>query len=168
MDEASGEYPEFELFVRGGTEYFIEGERRLVEQGSHSVAKLRALLSGEARNRFGVPYRNIGQSITCALETIRRLGPIAKDLEPFVLHELRDRRHTAAMALGALGKLSDASVSALSEAMESNDPDLSMESAVALATCGAADYPESLGVRRRLAGTRAGDYIERAIAKNQR
>jgi uncharacterized protein YukE len=145
-------YPEFELFLKPSPE-FLDGERQLVEAGRNSIAKLSAFFTGEAKNEFGVEYRKLGQAMTCALETARRLGPIAKPLESHLRQQLAAGNHTAAMALGALGTLEEASVKALASAMGVAHPqqmDLAAESAVALLRCGKSTHPAFIAAHARL------------------
>ncbi len=63
---------------------------------------LQSILDGTAKNEFGVPYRDMGMPIDCALVTIKLLGVVAKPLEPLVRRELDAGHHYAADALTAI------------------------------------------------------------------
>ncbi|MDB6010392.1 MAG: hypothetical protein JWL65_2642 [Gammaproteobacteria bacterium] len=124
----------------------LEGELQLLSGGADSLPALESLLKGEAKNRFGVPYVQLGLPLQCALEVARRLGPIAKPLEPHLREQLRRGNYTAAMALRSLGSLGQDSISQLAVSLESGGLDLAMESAMALLACGEADHPTVLEV----------------------
>jgi hypothetical protein len=76
---------------------------------------------------------------------VRRLGPIAKPLEPHLREQLRRGNPTAAMALGSLGTLEQDSITQLAVSLEAG-PDLAMESAMALLVCGEGDHPTVLKI----------------------
>lgn len=156
-------YPEFELFLKPSPT-FLDGERQLVEAGEASIVRLSAFFSGEARNQFGIEYRALGQAMTCALETSKRLGALAKPLEPYLREQLIAGNHTAAMALGALGTLEEATVEALTASMEAyqNHIDLAAEAANALLACGKASHPAFIAAKSRLPES---SFIVRLINK---
>jgi len=133
-------YTEFELFLQPSPS-FLEGEQKLVEGGPASVGKLTDFFTGEAKNEFGVEYRKLGQAMICALETAKRLGSVAKSLEPYLREQVLAGKHTAAMALAALGTLEEASVQVLATAMGAPNLDLAAESAAALLACGQSSHP---------------------------
>jgi hypothetical protein len=108
--------------------------------GERALPVLDALFSGEAKNRFGVPYARLELgAISCGLVTATILGPIAKRLEHHLVHLLlHGHGQYAATALGSLGSLDEASIAALAAQLD-GDPLIAFESAVALIACGAAD-----------------------------
>jgi hypothetical protein len=63
---------------------------------------LQAILSGELKNEFGVPYRNLGAPLDCALIVIKLIGPLALALKAFVEIEARIGHPYAAEALSVL------------------------------------------------------------------
>jgi hypothetical protein len=132
----------FEEFLSPST--MIEAEQELLALGDQAVPVLESLLTGDAKNRFGVPYRTLGLPLRCTLEVARRLGPVAKPLERYLRDELKSGDPVAAMALGSLGKLEEASVVELAAVLHDENWDLSLESALALVRCGAADHPAVL------------------------
>ncbi len=77
----------------------------LVTQGAAALPILQSLLSGEATNSWGVPYRKLGVPVDCALVAIQRLGPIALPLEAYVKHEIENGHSYAADALTAIHAL---------------------------------------------------------------
>jgi hypothetical protein len=129
----------FEKFLSPST--MMEAEQQLLALGDQALPILESLLTGDAKNRFGVPYRSLGLPLRCTLEVARRLGPVAKPLERYLRDELKRGDHVAALALGSLGHLEDASVVALATVLEDKSWDLSLESALALVRCGAAQHP---------------------------
>ena len=126
----------------------LEAELQLVNGGADSLPALESLLKGEAKNRFGVPYAQLGLPLQCALEVARRLGSVAKPLEPYLLEQLRRGELTAAGALGSLGTLEQASITQLAVSLEGRS-DLAMESAMALLACGESSHPAVLEVTAR-------------------
>lgn len=130
------------LFNRFGSPgSMIEAEQELLALGEAAVPILTTLFSGEARNEFGVPYRELDLPLRCAIEVAKRLGRIAKPLEPYLRDELKRGDHSAAMALSALGDLEQETVNALAASLH-GDFDLSHESAYALVCCGEAENSE--------------------------
>jgi len=127
----------------------LEGEHQLLSVGADSLSALESLLRGEAKNRLGVPYIQLGLPLQCALEVAKRLGPVAKPLEPHLREQLRRGNFTAAAALGSLGSLEQDSIIQLAVSLESRGVDLVMESAMALLVCGEADHPAVLEVVAR-------------------
>lgn len=128
----------FERLLNQAT--MIEAELQLINGGADSLPALESLLKGEAKNRFGVPYAQLGLPLQCALEVVRRLGPVAKPLEPYVREQLRRGNRTAAMALGSFGTLEQDSITQLAARLE-DGADLAMESAMALLVCGEGNHP---------------------------
>lgn len=143
----------------------LEAELQLINGGADSLPALESILKGEARNRFGVPYVQLGLPLQCALEVVRRLGPIAKPLESYLREQLRHGNPTAAMALGSLGTLEQESITQLALSLKGRF-DLAMESAMALLVCGEDDHP---AVLEMAAGSRAvAEMLERVRAYNNR
>jgi hypothetical protein len=128
----------FEQFLSPST--MIEAEQQLLAMGDQALPMLESLLTGEAKNRFGVPYRTLGLPLRCTLEVISRLGPVAKPLERYLRDELKNGEPVAAMALGSLGQLEEASVVELAAVLQAKNWDLSLESATALVRCGATQH----------------------------
>ncbi len=118
----------------------MAAEQELLALGESAVPILETFFSGEAKNEFGIPFRQLGLPLRCALEVARRLGPIAKPLENHLRSELRAGHFVAAMALGSLGSLEESSVSELALSL-SGDLDMSTESAVALIKCRQVENP---------------------------
>ena len=119
----------FERF--SDTSKMIEAEQELIALGADAVPILESFFDGSAKNHFGVPYRQLGLPMTCALETARRIGSLSKPLEFYLREELKNGNHTAAMALCSLRSIEEESVVALAESL-SGDPILASESVVAL------------------------------------
>lgn len=125
-------YSFFEQFLSPMT--MVEAERSLIQMGKNAIPLLEALLNGDAKNDFGVPYRDLGLPLRCGLEVMVRLGQVAKPLEPAIAKELANGNPAAAMALGSLGSLEPASIAILANSLEGNT-ELSYESAAALLRC---------------------------------
>lgn len=113
----------------------IKAEQEIIGMRSQAVPILRILLTGEAKYSAGVPYRDLGLSLRCALETALRLGADAKPLESLLRTELTNGEPVAARALGALGSLEPESVIALLRAIE-EDWEVAFEAVAALIQCG--------------------------------
>lgn len=143
----------------------LEAELQLVNGGADSLPALESLLKGEAKNRFGVPYVQLGLPLRCALEVARRLGPVAKPLEPYLREQLRRGDLTAAMALGSLGTLEQDSITQLAVSLEDR-ADLAMESAMALLACAEGDHPTVLEMTA--GSVAAAGMLERARAYHNR
>jgi len=60
----------------------------LASRREAAIPLLRAIFAGDARNEHGVPYRNLGMPLGCALVTAGLLGSVAQSLEDFVRSEL--------------------------------------------------------------------------------
>lgn len=139
----------------------LEAESQLLSRGVDCLPALESLLKGEAKNRFGVPYLQLGLPLRCALEVAIRLGPVAKPLEPHLREQLRRGNHTAAMALRSLGTLEPDSIIQLAVSLEGG-LDLAMESASALLACGEASHPAVLEAAAR--SKAAASMLERVSA----
>jgi hypothetical protein len=137
----------FDRLQRSGS--MLQAEQELLDLAEGAIPILIALFSGEARNQFGVPYRQLGLPLRCAMEVASRLGQIAKPLEPYLRDELRKGDHVAAMALGSLGTLEQSTVEDLAESLD-RGLDLSYESAIALIRC---NEVENSAVRNMVAGS---------------
>lgn len=136
-------HPIFERFTSTAT--MMDAEIELLERRADAVAVLETLFNGRATNDFGVPYRQLGLPLRCALEVARRLGSVAKPLEPFLRKELNDGHFVAAMALGSLGSLEEESIHSLANGL-CGGLDMACESAVALIACGAENHPAVVSV----------------------
>jgi hypothetical protein len=128
----------FQEFLSPST--MIEAEQRLLALGDQALPLLKSLLTGDAKNQFGVPYRTLGLPLRCALEVAKRLGPVAIPLERYLRDELKNGDHLAAKALGSLGQLDEASVVELAAALQHESWDLAFEAAAALLRCGEAEH----------------------------
>ena len=126
-------HPIFERFMNAAT--MIDAEQELLGQGAGAVASLAAFFNGDEKNEWDVPYRQFGLPMRCALEVARRMGPAAKPLEAYLRAELDDGRFIAAMALGALSTLDEASVVSLAGRLRDGS-DMACECALALIHCG--------------------------------
>ncbi len=126
------QHPYFDRFQSTGT--MMQAEQELLELGDAAIPVLRSLFSGEARNEFGVPYRNLGLPLRCGIEVASRLGAVAKPLESYLRDEAKGGNHVAAMALGSLGALELQTVEVLAQSL-CGDLDLASESARALILC---------------------------------
>jgi len=143
------DFSEFEIFLRSDPASYLDGEQRLIRKGKDALPELVAFFSGEARNEFGAPYRSLGKPMRCVLEAVRRMGPIAKPLEPYLRAELQLGDFVAAMALGSLGSLDEQSIIALAACLAEKGVDLSYESAAALILCGQDDHHAVTAARAR-------------------
>lgn len=131
----------FERFTNPAT--MIEVEQELLALGEGAAPILEKFFSGEARDSSGVPWRARPLPLRCAIEVAARLGPLTKPLEPWLRREVDAGSFPAAMALGCLKVLDEASVASLANAltMDSHGFDLLCEAATALARCGHANHP---------------------------
>ncbi len=121
---------------------------------------LQSLFSGEAKNRFGVPYARLGVAVNCGLVVTQLLGPIAKPLEHHLARILDDGNGVyAAAALRSLGSLNDASVAALAAKLDGNIL-VALEAATALVACGAGGDQAVRAARD--ASARAADCLQKA------
>lgn len=109
--------------------------KELESLGDGAIPLLEAIFSGEAKNKFGVPYRNLGLPLTRALIVARHLGPISKPLEKYLILELKSKHREAPAAIGALGNLSDDGIEALIGSL-GDDILYSVEVAAVLKKCG--------------------------------
>jgi len=148
--------PIFELFQNPGT--MLAAEQDLIKLGEVAIPELMSLFSGASKNKFGVPYRNLGLPLRCALEVACRLGPVARPLECFLRDELERDPVAAMQALGSLGELQPDSVAILAAyldgSIESIASGLPMEAAVALIRCGCSNDEFVLDVLRESAVAR--------------
>ena len=121
----------------------MAAEMELLAMGVDALPILESIFSGEAKNSFGVPYKQFGLARQCALEIAVRMGSSAKSLEPYVREEvLRGAQPAAARAMRAFAPLQDASVIALAKNVgRSGSLDVSLESALTLFKLGYADHP---------------------------
>lgn len=120
---------------------------------------LRSLFDGTATNKSGIPYRQLGIPIDCALVAVAYLGPIAKPLEPYLREEVRSGHPYASSALAVLGILQDESVAALASQLDAEHL-LAAEAANALVCTGNNQHIAVKAAMMR--STRAKDAIQRA------
>jgi len=128
--------------------FLVPGDRakavvELTSRGAAALPILEVLFSGEAKNQFNVSYRACGIALECGLIVASRLGGLAKPLERYLREELHNgtvfAAH-AATALGSLGKLEEASIVELAEALDQSGL-LWSEAAVALVRSGELENP---------------------------
>ena len=124
----------------------MDAEMELLATGVAALPVLESIFSGEAKNSFGVPYKQFGLARQCALEIVVRMGPSAKPLEAYIRDEvLRGVQPAAARAMREFAPLEDASVIALAANVgRSGSLDVSFESALTLIRLGYADHPAVL------------------------
>lgn len=125
----------------------VPGERAmavsvLADRGLDALPILEALFNGEARNRWGVPYKQLGAPVDCGLIVAARLGHLSKPIEDHLRAALQRGHIYAAAALGALGRLDNTSVSALADTLEQSVLPAA-EAAQALVRCGAEEPEDS-------------------------
>src|SRR5574337_89748 len=123
----------FEQFLNPANR--AEATSALVDCGLAAIPLLASLFDGSAKNRSGVPYRQLGMPLSCGLVAAQRLGATARPLEPLLRNELLAGHAYAAAALGALGALSAESVHALAQVLRA-DLLQACEAAKALSLCG--------------------------------
>jgi hypothetical protein len=138
----------------------LAAEQELIALGPDAIPVLASVLTGEAANAFGVPYRELGLPLRCALEVAIRLGPIARPLESLLRAELHRGNFAAAVALGTLGSVDESSIEELAAHLDfaTNKqngflrvPDLTCESAVALFKLGHEVHPAVTAALQRSA-----------------
>ncbi|HVH36302.1 MAG TPA: hypothetical protein VM847_19550 [Tahibacter sp.] len=74
----------------------------LAAHGAAALPVLQSILSGEARNEFGIAYRRLGMPVDCALVTIQLLRTTARPLEDLVRAEVAAGHRYAEDALRAI------------------------------------------------------------------
>jgi hypothetical protein len=74
----------------------------LAALGAAAIPVLRSILSGEAKNEFGIAYRCLGMPVDCALATIQLLRTTARPLEDFIRAEMAAGHRYAEDALRAI------------------------------------------------------------------
>ena len=128
----------------------MDAEQELLALGVDAVPILASVLTGQAKNEFGISYRALGLPLRCALEVARRLGAVARPLESLLRVELHAGNFVAAMALGELGSVDDQTVEELAGHLDyvtnctngfDRVPDLTCEAAVALIKLGQETHP---------------------------
>ncbi|MCW1914125.1 hypothetical protein OJ996_11095 [Luteolibacter sp. GHJ8] len=139
-------------------------QKELLGMGEEAIPVLAALLGGEAKNEFGVPYRELPPNLSSALALTKALGMHAKPLEAFLRAELNGPAAAfAAAALAALESLEDASIPPLVACLE-GPQDIAFESAVALIQHGHAEHPAVLAALENSARAR---FVWRSIMASQ-
>ena len=128
----------------------MDAEQELLALGVDAVPVLASVLTGEAKNEYGVSYRALGLPLRCALEVARRLGVVARPLESLLRTELHAGNFVAAMALGELGSVDDRTIEELAAHLDyvtnctngfDRVPDLTCEAAIALIKLGQETHP---------------------------
>jgi len=151
----------FERFLDPGQRSVATKE--LADQGKDALPVLESLFDGTAKNQWGIPYRQLGTPVDCALVAATRLGPTAIPLEPYLRAEVLRGHSYAVEALVALGSLQDESIVALSSQLEADNL-LAYEAASALVRAGHADHPSVKEIEAR--STRAAAAVQRARKLN--
>lgn len=119
----------------------MAAEEEFLKAGADAIPVLAAIFNGEAKNEFGVPFRKLGLPLRCALEIVKRMGPIAKPLERYIRDEVARGVHwPAAAALRYMPPLEDESVVALAGALK-GDFDMAHEAACTLVQLGHSEHP---------------------------
>jgi hypothetical protein len=113
--------------------------------GVDAVPILKSLFNGEAKNRWGVSYSQLGMPLDCGLVTIKLLGTLAKPLEPFVRDCLHSKHIYAVEALRAIGTLDEASIIELASCLDEN-ANFASEAAYTLCCCGAEEHEAVMAV----------------------
>jgi hypothetical protein len=131
----------------------------LASMGKDALPILKALFDGEAVNKWGVRYRDLGMPLACSLVVARKLGPEAKSLERFLRDAVLSGHMYALAALGALGTFEEASIAALSGSLSSEDFLFSIEAAEALHIAGLTNHPSV--VRELQISPRAAAWLHR-------
>jgi hypothetical protein len=151
-------YPLLEEFLNPGSR--SKATHDLASLGAEALPQLTALLNGEAKNSFGVPYNKLGQPVYCGLVSIFLLGPVARPLERLVAATLTAGFGIyAILALRGMGALKEASIIALAEYLDPSAGEESLEAAIALARAGALNHASVL------ARTQASPRIAALIAR---
>jgi hypothetical protein len=95
----------FEDFLNPGKRHIAT--HQLAALGKEAMPILRSLFSGEAKNRWGIPYIKIG-ALDAGLVTVGLLGSLAKSLEPFVREYIIVGHPYAPEALRQMGAIKKA------------------------------------------------------------
>ena len=119
----------------------IEAEMELIALGEGAIPILETLFNGEARNEYGIPYRNLGLPLECAMEVVKRLGPTAKPLEHYLRAEVPTWGRVAAPCLRNMGTLEDETIVVLADVLRSDDTSVVAEVPYVLIRCGAGEHP---------------------------
>ncbi|MDO3530076.1 hypothetical protein ACNRBH_06500 [Ralstonia pseudosolanacearum] len=129
----------FEQWLNPST--MMAGEREVLSRGDAAIPILRCLLDGSAKNAYGIPYRNLGLPLRCALEVALGLGERASELEALIVPELKRGDVTAARVLAKFGHVGESTIVCLAEALTSSDYELRYEAANALIQLQAKNHP---------------------------
>lgn len=144
----------------GDPSTMIKAEMELIGLGRKAVPILESLFNGEARNEYGVPYRQLGLPLRCAMEVVVRMGPIAKPLEPYLRDEVATD-YVAATCLRHMGSLEEDTVLVLAHALGGDgDHEMVAAAATTLVMCGAGDHPRVLAASMK--SERARTWLEKA------
>lgn len=112
--------------------------------GEQGLAIVESILSGEAKQRGGLPYRDVVLIRSSALHAAYRLGPLAYCLEDHLREGVRDGFPQAAQALGRFDRVSDATIAALAAAVAGpveTGPDMELEALAAMIRLGIRHHP---------------------------
>lgn len=142
----------------------MAAEEQFLSAGADAVPVLAAIFSGESKNEFGVPYRQLGLPLRCAMEIACRLGPVAKPLEPYMREEVKAGSWVAASALRRMPPLEEGTIEALADALDADDPDLTYEAARTLMEQRLAEHP---AVRNRLAASPIAERVWRSVKSRE-
>ncbi len=125
-----------------------EATHRLAALGTPAIPAIASVLDGSARNQFGISLRAVSaEAARCALVSARYLGLVAAPLEPLLRAELSSElaslRTEAAAALAGLESVSEETLVALAELLDSAE-DAALEAAVAIVRLGLREHPAVL------------------------
>jgi len=161
-------HPIFERWQNANT--MLDAEYEVIAMGEDAIPMLEDFFEGRIANDYGVPYRDLGLPYRCALETVSRLGLIARSLEKYLIIGVWEGHWIAASALGRLGQVGDTAVRALADALHQPsadrfDHDLATEAAVSIIRLGAANHPSvqlarEASERSRTTWARTSAYVE--------
>ena len=139
-------------------ETMLDAEKELIDLGASSIVYLESILSGKAKNRFGVPYNKLGLPVTCTLEIIARMGDTAKELENYVAKEILDRDPSALRAISSFSSINEESIASLASSL-STESLFAHEAALVLKKFGALNHPMVLAIAAK------SEYAQNVINK---
>lgn len=137
----------FERFLCPANRGFATNE--LAQLGEEAIPILNDLFSGKTKNRFGVPYRQIG-TLGCAYVTVGLLGPTAKALEKFVREGIQQGEVYAIEAAGYLGEIEETTACALAQELIRNP--FGSEAGASLVRCNQHTNPVVLSILGKNSG----------------
>lgn len=130
----------FEQFLSAGER--AKATNRLAKLREGAIPILESLFSGSAKNKFGVPYNEIG-ALDCGYATAKILGKLAKPLESYIRDGIDSDHPYAIEAAGSIVELEKETVISLAKALVRNP---FSEASYYLVKCGEGKNPEVLGI----------------------